>query len=79
MYYLKNARGWKMSHSELYVLLELKPGSHLPAEGIPVRQIQGIDVWVEPKTTSALKHRVMARCPGCKAVLSAGRLHQHKC
>lgn len=24
-------------------------------------------------------HRVMAECPECKQVLSAGRLHQHKC
>lgn len=30
-------------------------------------------------TVKTSNHRVMAECPHCKQVLSAGRLHQHKC
>jgi hypothetical protein len=67
-------------------MLGLKPTQHLPVEGMPPRLIQGIRIWVEPQKEPGAKvsrrnkrstHRVMAECPICLKVMSAGRLHQH--
>lgn len=66
-------------------LLGIK-GSHLPAEGMPPRMIQGITVWVEAQIDrnlvrefrlSRAVHRVKARCPECGKIMSVGRLCQH--
>jgi hypothetical protein len=74
-----------MHSHEMMEALGLKPGAHLPKEGMPERLIQGIRVYVKPsgEKTSARsnssKHRVIAICPGCNRHISAGRLHQHDC
>jgi hypothetical protein len=81
------------SSSEMLRMLGLRPGGHLPAEGMPPRLVDGIKVWVnaspparyhhgwsaKPSKVKSSAHRVMAECPACGAHLSAGRLHQHKC
>ena len=80
---IRGESGWGTVHSgEMFKLLGLA-GSHLPAEGMPSREIQGIRVWVEPKGSpngrKSSTHRVKAECPVCAQVLSVGRLHQHVC
>jgi hypothetical protein len=64
---------------EVLAMLGLKPGHHLPKEGMPVRKIQGIEVWVASSDVkkNRFTHRVMAKCPVCGKAMSAGRLHQH--
>lgn len=81
LYIKHEGRDWNAHTSEVFRLLGLKPGSHLPPEGMPPREIQGIRVWVTPKPEgeprSVCSHRVLAECPVCKKHLSVGRLHQH--
>jgi hypothetical protein len=64
-------------------MLGLPPKAKLPREGMDPRLVQGILVWVEPIRPQCYGgrkvHRVLARCPECGKVLSAGRLHQHVC
>lgn len=79
------------AHSpQVRAMLGLDSKAKLPVEGMPARVVQGIKVWVEPLVGAAPKnsagrtakrstHRVLAECPHCQQVLSAGRLHQHKC
>ena len=60
----------------------LRPEQKWPAEGLPVRSIQGISVWVVPldfARRTGIFHRVRAFCPKCERAMSAGRLHQHVC
>ena len=68
---------------QVKALLGLGPKQKLPAGGLPPRRIAGIVVWVAPLGPAAPRrrsmHRVMAQCPGCQKVLSAGRLGQHRC
>lgn len=73
-------------------LLGLPYKAKLPILGMPARTIQGVKVWVNsalPKQVvdrwgkqhivKSSTHRVMAECPHCGKVMSAGRLHQHIC
>ena len=66
-------------------LFGLRPQQPWPAEGMKPRVIQGILTWVAPLSAEPdvgrrrCRHRVMARCPDCAMVLSAGRMHQHLC
>lgn len=60
-------------------LLGLAPKAKLPKEGMGTRVIQGIEVWIIPASVGRKSHRVLAKCPDCGKVLSAGRLHQHIC
>lgn len=79
---LTTASGHTMHNSELMKLLGLRPGGHLPAEGLGAHEIQGILVWVRPLSEmqpGRRRHRIVALCPGCKTIVPAGRLHQHKC
>lgn len=54
-----------------------------PVDGMAPTLIAGVVVWVKPLIGDAPArgrrqgHRVMAQCPECKKVMSAGRLHQH--
>jgi hypothetical protein len=78
----KNGRSAQQHH--LYPMLGLRATQHLPKEGLPPQIIQGIKVWVAPAVARAdgrksSTHRVLAECPLCLQVLSAGRLHQHVC
>lgn len=45
---LRNERGWKAQHDEMYEALGLDPRKHLPKEGLPARMIGNIKVWVAP-------------------------------
>lgn len=80
---IRDERGWNAQSPAMFRLLGLLPGSHLPADGMAPRIIQGIKVWVEPNKehfpNASYFHRVRAECPLCGKHLSAGRLHQHKC
>jgi hypothetical protein len=79
---IRNSRGWNCHEGELKELFGLSKKDKWPSEGLPAKLIQGIRVWVNPKTTATTLsqfHRCRAQCPRCLKVLSAGRLHQHKC
>ena len=74
---------WSMHSGEMLQALGLKPGGHLPADGLPPRELQGVTVYVAPAAPAASgrkssRHRVMAVC-SCGRHVSAGRLHQHRC
>lgn len=75
---------WPVHSTEMLVLLGVT-GGRLPIAGLPIRLVQGIEVWVEPLPPAApgqrkrSTHRVLCRCPSCGFVLSAGRLNQHIC
>jgi hypothetical protein len=82
-YFKLYGRSWAMHSDEMLKTLGVE-GSKLPLEGLPQREIQGIQVWVvphvpHPNGRKSSKHRVLCACPNCGRVLSAGRLHQHKC
>lgn|SRR5215469_7302612 len=75
---------WRNAHSgEVKKLFGLRPEDKWPDAGLPARDIQGITCWVDPISVnhgSRRKfHRAMAACPDCTAIMSIGRLHQHKC
>lgn len=75
---LKNARGWWMQHHELYPLIGLKPGQHLPKEGF--NHIVGTTlVRCEPATNNGRrsKHRIKVDCPKCGRLIPFGRIGQH--
>ena len=63
----------------------LRPAQKWPVNGMSDIYIVGIRVWVDalpllrPANSRRRPHRVMAECPGCKAVMSAGRLFSHVC
>lgn len=82
-------RAWSR---DVMTLLGLRPGGHLPPEGMAPRSVQGITIWVTPEPMirtfdraagipirKSPKHRVMARCPCCSREMSLGRLAQHVC
>lgn len=70
---------WPAHSSAVLPMLGLKPGRHLPPEGMPPREIQGITVWVKPQEANRKSslHRVYAKCPACGKEMSVGRLPQH--
>ena len=94
-YVIEPGRPGRNAHnSTMKRLLGLDPNKHLPAAGLPPQTIQGIRVWVMPAGAPKMRtnrwtgaqcvvksstHRIMGECPHCSAVMSAGRLHQHKC
>lgn len=76
--------------SQMIRLLGLDPKRHLPAEGLPAREVPGygpagdlpIRVWVDSTETARAKkqfQRVRAECPGCHKDVPAGRLFSHRC
>lgn len=77
--------GKRTDSKDMMGFLGLRPGSHLPAEGMPERLIQGVRVFVKPVDNpralgyrKSSKHRVMVVC-GCDRNVPFGRLRQHKC
>ena len=86
---LKNERGWNLQHHELYPLLGLKSGSHLPDEGFGPVEVQGITfvcrpagrptkrrwdgTWAKP-----CKHRIYYLCEVCERWIPFGRAGQHR-
>lgn len=79
---IKDSRGRNAHSSQIKILLGLDQKAKLPKEGMPVREIQGIKVFVAPLDPARSRrrlHRVRAICPACGMEMSAGRLHQHVC
>ena len=83
--YGRNAFDW-----EVKALFGLPPKAKWPAEGMPMRVIQGITVWVEPApprtttmrwgrevTVKSSKHRTFGVCQACQKTIPLGRMHQH--
>lgn len=86
--------GRSMHSSEMLEVLGVV-GGKLPREGLPARDVQGVQVWVAPfvpkirkvwngfqhveKEVKSSTHRVRCKCPKCGAEMSAGRLFQHIC
>jgi len=72
------------SASDMLELLGLKRTGKLPKEGMEVRDIQGVQVYVKPSTSGGTRntrrcnHRVIAICT-CGQHVPTGRLHQHIC
>lgn len=70
------------SSGDMHQLLGVRK---LPDEGMDVREIQGVQVYVKPRNPKptdrrvrSSKHRVIAICT-CGQHVPVGRLHQHKC
>lgn len=86
---IHDSHGWNAQSAAMRELLGLSRTAKLPAEGMPIRTIQGVKVWVEPLDTSVphtwrnkrSTHRVKCQCPNpdCGKIMSAGRLFQHVC
>jgi len=56
----------------------------LPKDGHAVVVAEGIRLWIMPLMPREIRgyrkpHRVLASCPRCAEVFSAGRLAQHRC
>jgi len=70
--------GYANAH-DMYAYLGV---TRLPDEGMPVRLIHMVEVYVKPLVRKTNKrtsvHRVIAICT-CGQHVPAGRLHQHKC
>jgi len=75
-------RNWNAHSPEMKEFLGLGAKQKLPDAGMPEQVIQGIRVYVKPRTPNIGRHkthRVTAICPHCAQHMSAGRMHQHKC
>lgn len=75
---LKNERGRYLQHHELYPLLGLKPGQHLPKEGFRI-VVQGKMYYCDPAQEKGRrsKHRIKTGCPKCGLLIPFGRMGQH--
>lgn len=78
---LRDEHGRHAQTKAIFRLLGLEV-SKLPKEGRPLREIQGILVYVRPYLdrgdfSKSSEHRVRALCPHCSKDVSAGRLFQH--
>jgi len=70
-------RGRTLHSHKMMPLLGLKPGGHLPVEGMGTRDINGVMVYVLAKFRSGRHHRIIAICPACKKHVPFGRMGQH--
>lgn len=64
-------------HHELYPLLGLRRGQHLPPEGFPFREVQGVKFMCLPATGARSKHRILYICEACGRAVPFGRAAQH--
>jgi hypothetical protein len=77
-------RHGRATAGDMLELLGFKRTANLPKEALPVREIQGVPVYVKPSTSGGTRerrrcsHRVIAICT-CGQHVPTGRLHQHKC
>jgi hypothetical protein len=75
-----NSRGQYVQAYELYPLLGLKPGQHLPDEGFR-KEVQGKMVYCDPVVKVAgrnsSKHRIKVGCDLCGHLIPFGRMGQH--
>lgn len=74
---------------DVKTLFGLHPKAKWPSEGMPNREINGVQCWVKPlgpqiqslrtgKLSRPFQLRAMCSCPNCGAVVSIGRLAQHE-
>ena len=78
--HLINERGRTLQAWQLYPLLGIKPGCHLPVEGFSCREVDGLQVYCTPQRPHVGKistHRIFAICP-CGQHVPFGRLGQHR-
>jgi hypothetical protein len=71
---------WQINHTNLYPLLGINAGGHLPKEGFPPREINGVMFKCDPapKTEGkSSKHRVRYLC-SCGKWIPFGRAIQHE-
>jgi len=76
----RHGKAWA---SDMYEFLGLdRLAGKLPTEGMPVRDIQGVQVYVKPLPPGPPRKRqslrVTAICE-CGRHVPVGRMHQHKC
>jgi hypothetical protein len=73
--------GYASAH-DMYELLTGSRTGRLPADGMALRRIQGVLVYVKPlgvlRRRKRHDHRVIAIC-NCGQHVPVGRLHQHVC
>jgi hypothetical protein len=76
--------GWPARADEMMEMLGVNPiGCKWPDAGVPMTKVQGVTVWVEPKSheersvRSGQLIRAMCVCPDCKKTMAVGRLWQH--
>jgi len=73
---LKNKNGWWMQHHEIYPLLGLRVGQHLPPDGFD-RVVNGLRFICEPASeTPRRPHRLFVQCT-CDRLIPFGRIGQH--
>lgn len=83
MAHIKGKYG-RATSDDMRELLGLPHSGTLPVDGLPVRGVQGVSVYVKPLaplTPGQRKrstHRIIAICE-CGRHVPVGRLHQHKC
>lgn len=83
--------GRVMHHDALYAALGLNPKQHLPWDGVPPTNINGVQVYVLAVDDTRRKRvirgdgrvlvygkRTFAICPHCSAHVEAGHLGQHQ-
>lgn len=80
---LKNAYNRYLHHHELYPLLGLKSGQHLPDEGFGPRQVSHngstATFICDPVTDKCRRspHRIKVACEYCNKFIPFGRFSQH--
>lgn len=72
---IKTEYGRWMQHHQLYPLLGMKAGDHLPKEGF-TKVIDGVRIICEPATGARSKHRLKVNC-SCGKLIPFGRMGQH--
>jgi hypothetical protein len=69
-----------VNHFELYPLLGIPAGGHLPKEGF-IKEVQGVHIECrpapEPKGYKSSKHRLFYVCKTCDQYVPTGRWQQH--
>ena len=88
---LKNRYGRLMQSYELFPLLGIPAGGHLPKEGFGHREVQGVLFKCEPamapryyerhgrmRKVKVSKHRVFYLCVECSRWIPFGRAGQHR-
>ena len=71
--------------ARILAAFDITPTQHLPINGAlradgsdRVEFVDGVEYWIGPKGMRRKSHRVMARCPSCGDVVTAGKLPQHE-
>lgn len=73
-------RNWPCHDAGMKMYFGLTSADKWPKEGLPARNISGVEVFVkplDPNRRSARQHRARALCPHCGLEFSAGRINYH--